>query len=275
MNPIIIPGTEIDITKNIILGLSILEIILAILTLVVGIIIVKILSGLLKKWMLRAKLDEILAEFSTRIIRIILYIFVIGTAIGFLGVDVGAAMVSISVVMGFVLGFALGDTLSNVASGFMIAITKPFKKGDYVDAAGDSGTVKNVGISVTELDTPDNKHIIIPNKQVWGGNITNYTHNPIRRVDMTMGIGYNDDLDKAIKITMDLLKKEDRVLKDPAPTVAVNEMGDSAVGLVIRPWVKKEDYWNFYFDFNKKLKQTYDKEGINIPYPQMDVHLDK
>lgn len=275
MNPIIIPGTDIDITKNIILGLSILEIMLAILTLVIGIIIVKILSGLLKKWMLRAKLDEILAEFSTRIIRIILYIFVIGTAIGFLGVDVGAAMVSISVVMGFVLGFALGDTLSNVASGFMIAITKPFKKGDYVDAGGDSGTVKNEGISVTELDTPDNKHIIIPNKQVWGGNVTNYTYNPIRRVDMTMGIGYDDDIDKAIKITMDLLKKEDRVLKDPAPTVAVNEMGDSAVGLVIRPWVKKGDYWDFYFDFNKKLKQTYDKEGINIPYPQMDVHLDK
>jgi len=273
MADIIIAG--INFSKDTAIGVSIIEIILAILTLIIGILIVKIVSSLIKKWMLRAKLDEILAEFSTRIIRIIFYIFVIGIALSFLGVNIGAALVSISVVLGFVLGFAMGDTLSNVASGFMIAITKPFKKGDYVDAGGDSGTVKNVGISVTELDTPDNKHIIIPNKQVWGGNITNYTHNPIRRVDMTMGIGYNDDLDKAIKITMDELKKEDRVLKDPAPTVAVNEMGDSAVGLVIRPWVKKEDYWNFYFDFNKKLKQTYDKEGINIPYPQMDVHLDK
>ncbi len=238
-------------------------------------IIVKLVSSAIKKWMQRANLDKILTEFSTRIIKIILYIFVIGTALTFLGLDMGAALVSISVVLGFVLGFALGDTLSNVASGFMIAITKPFKKGDYVTANGESGTVKNVGISLTELDTPDNKHIIIPNKSVWGGNITNYTHNPIRRVDMTMGIGYNDDLDKVIKVTMDLLKKEKRVLKDPKPMVAVNEMGDSAVGIVIRPWVKKEDYWGFYFDFNKKLKQTYDKEGINIPYPQMDVHLDK
>ncbi len=266
---------NINFSKDIILGISIIEIILAILTLVIGIIVVKIASNLLKKWMIRAKLDEILADFSTRIIRLVLYIFVIGTAIGFLGVNVGAALVSISVVMGFVLGFALGDTLSNIASGFMIAITKPFKKGDYVDAGGDSGTVKNVGISVTELDTPDNKHIIIPNKQVWGGNVTNYTHNPTRRVDMTIGIGYDDDIDKAIKTAMNLLKEDDRVLKDPAPTVAVSEMGDSAVGIVIRPWVKKEDYWNFFFDFNKTLKQTYDKEGIGIPYPQMDIHMDK
>ncbi len=273
MDPIYILGK--DITEDIILGISIIEILLAIATVVIGIIIVKIASNLLKKWMLRAKLDEILADFSTRIIRLVLYIFVIGTALAFLGIDVGAAMVSISVVMGFVLGFALGDTLSNVASGFMIAITKPFKKGDYVDAGGESGTVKNVGISLTELDTPDNKHIIIPNKQVWGGNVTNYTHNPTRRVDMSIGIGYDDDIDKAIKTAMELLKKDDRVLKDPAPTVAVSEMGDSAVGIVIRPWVKKEDYWSFFFDFNKTLKQAYDKEEIGIPYPQMDIHLDK
>jgi len=273
MEPIIILGQ--DITEDIVLGISIIEFMLAILVLVIGIIIVKIVASLLKKWMLRAKIDEILADFTTRIIRIILYVFVIGTAIGFLGVNVGAALVSISVVMGFVLGFALGDTLSNIASGFMIAITKPFKKGDYVDAGGESGTVKNVGISVTELDTVDNKRIIIPNKQVWGGNVTNYTHNPTRRVDMTIGIGYADDIDKAIKTTMDLLNKDKRVLKNPKPMVAVNEMGDSAVGLVIRPWVKKEDYWDFYFDFNKILKQTYDKEKIGIPYPQMDIHMEK
>ena len=139
--------------------------------------------------MQRAKLDKILTEFTTRIISILLYIFVIGTALTFLGLDFGAALVSISVVLGFVLGFALGDTLSNVAAGFMIAITKPFKKGDYVTANGESGTVKNVGISLTELDTIDNKRVVIPNKSVWGGNIINYTHNPIRRVDMTMGVG--------------------------------------------------------------------------------------
>ena len=273
MDPIYILGK--DITEDIILGISLMEIILAILTLVIGIIIVKILANLLKKWMLRAKIDEILADFTTRIIRLVLYIFVIGTAIGFLGVNVGAALVSISVVMGFVLGFALGDTLSNIASGFMIAITKPFKKGDYVDAGGDSGTVRNVGISVTELDTPDNKRIIIPNKSVWGGNVTNYTHNPTRRVDMTIGIGYDDDIDKAIKTAMNLLKKDDRVLKDPAPMVAVDQMADSSVNLVIRPWVKKEDYWGFYYAFKKSLKEMYDKKNISIPYPQMDIHMEK
>ncbi len=225
--------------------------------------------------MLKANLTEILSEFTTRIIRLILYVFVIGTAIGFLGVDVGAALISLSVVMGFVLGFALGDTLSNIAAGFMVAVTKPFKAGDYVTANGESGTIKNVGISVTELDTPDNKHIIIPNKSVWGGNVINYTKNPIRRVDMTMGVGYDDNLDKVIKTTMELLKEDDRVLSDPAPQVAVNEFADSSVNLVVRPWVKKEDYWSFYFEFNKKIKQRYDKEGFNIPYPQTDVHLIK
>jgi small conductance mechanosensitive channel len=193
--------------------------------------------------------------------------------LAFLGVEIGAALVSVSVVLGFVLGFALGDTLSNIASGFMIAITKPFKKGDYVTANGESGTIRNVGISITEIDTIDNKRVIIPNKLVWGGNVTNYTHHKTRRVDMEVGVGYNDDLDKVIKSTMQLIKSDKRVLTDPEPQVAVKEMADSAVILTIRPWVKTEDYWDFFFDFQKAIKQKYDKEGISIPFPQRDVHL--
>jgi small conductance mechanosensitive channel len=257
------------------IGVSLWNIILAICTLIIGFIVVRIISSSVRKWMLRGNIDKILADFSVRIIRIILYIFVLGIALAFFGIEIGAALVSVSVVLGFVLGFAMGETLSNIASGFMIAITKPFKAGDYVDVNGESGTIKNVGISVTELDTVDNKHIIIPNKSVWGSNIINYTRNSIRRVDMEMGVGYNDDLDKVIKVTMDLLKNDGHVLSDPAPQVAVKEFADSAVVLVIRPWVKTNDYWNFFFDFNKALKQKYDQEGINIPYPQMDVHLDK
>ena len=255
------------------IGLSLWNIILFLAVLVIGIIIVRIATDALKKWMIKAKITEILAEFTTRVLRIILYVFVIGTALGFLGVEIGAALISISVVLGFVLGFALGDTLSNIASGFMVAITKPFKAGDYVTANGESGVIKNVGISVTELDTVDNKHIIIPNKLVWGGNITNYTKHPTRRVDMQIGVGYEDDLDKVIKTTMSLLKADKRVLSDPEPQVAVSEMADSSVNLVIRPWVKTEDYWGFFFDFQKALKQKYDKEGISIPFPQRDVHL--
>ena len=148
-----------------------------------------------------------------------------------------------------------------------------FKAGDFVTVNGESGTIKNVGISITELDTLDNKHIIIPNKAAWGGNITNFTRNPTRRVDLEMGVGYDDDLDKVIKTTMGLLKADKRVLTSPEPQVAVKEMADSAVVFVIRPWVKTEDYWDFFFDFQKALKQKYDKEGISIPFPQRDVHL--
>ncbi len=257
------------------LGVSIWNVLLAILVLIIGIIIVKIASGTLKKWMIRSKISEILAEFSTRVIRLILYIFVIGVALAFLGVEIGAALVSVSVVLGFVLGFALGDTLSNIAAGFMIAITKPFKKGDYVTANGESGTVDNVGISITELRTVDNKLVIVPNKSVWGSNITNFTKYDTRRVDMSMGVGYGDNIDKVIKSTLDVLKADKRVLAEPKPQVAVSEFADSAVVLVIRPWVKTSDYWNFFFDFQKAIKQKYDKEKINIPFPQMDVHLDK
>jgi len=255
------------------IGISIWNIIMFLAVLIIGIIVVKIAARMLKKWMLKAKLSEILSEFTTRIIKLILYIFVIGTALAFLGVEIGAALVSVSVVLGFVLGFALGDTLSNIAAGFMIAITKPFKKGDYVTANGESGTITNVGISITELDTVDNKRVIVPNKLVWGGNITNFTKHPTRRVDLSIGVGYSDDLDKVIKTTLALIKKDNRVLSDPQPQVAVSEMGDSSVNLVIRPWVKTEDYWDFFFDFQKALKQEYDRAGINIPFPQTDVHL--
>jgi len=257
------------------IGISLWNIIMFFAVLIIGIIVVRIATGALKKWMIRAKISEILAEFTKRVIRMILYIFVIFTALSFLGLgeQIGFAFVSISVVIGFVLGFALGDTLSNIASGFMVAITKPFKKGDYVTTNGESGVIKNVGISITEIDTVDNKRIIIPNKLVWGSNITNYTKHPTRRVDMKIGVSYEDDLDKVIKTTMIILKADKRVLSDPEPQVAVSEMADSSVNLVVRPWVKTEDYWGFFFDFQKAIKQKFDKEGISIPFPQRDVHL--
>ena len=196
-----------------------------------------------------------------------------GIAISFLGVNVGAALVSISVVMGFVLGFALGDTLGNFAAGFMIAITKPFKVGDFVDVAGQSGSIKSVGISITELNTGDNKHVIIPNSKVWGGAVVNYTKHGTRRVDMKTGVGYDDDLDLALKTTMDIVTAHPKVLKDPAPQIVIAEMADSSVNLIIRPWSKTADYWTVYFDLQKSLKEGYDKAGLGIPFPQMDVTI--
>lgn len=257
------------------LGFSIFNFIMFVVVLVVGMVLVKLVAASVKKTMLRANMRNILTEFMTRMLRIILYVFVIGISLGFLGVQVGAALVSLSVVLGFVLGFALGDTLSNIAAGVMIAITNPFRSGHYVCVNGEEGVVKSVGISLTELDTPDNKHIIIPNKQVWGNNIINYTRNPIRRVDIETGVGYGDDLNLAIKTSMDVIGSHPKVLKDPAPQAFIKSMDDSAVTLTVRPWVKTDDYWPVFFDLQKALKEGYDRAGLSIPYPQMDVHLEK
>jgi len=262
-----------DLEAEIMMGISLLDIILFLLVLVIGIIVVRIVAGSVKKRLIKMDAGDILADFTARILRIVLSIFVVGIAIGFLGVNVGAALVSISVVLGFVLGFALGDTLSNFAAGFMIAITKPFQAGDYVDVAGQSGSIKSVGISITELITPDNKHIIIPNKAVWGGSIVNYSKFPTRRVDMTTGVGYDDNLDLALKTTMDIIAAHPKVLKDPAPQVVIAEMADSSVNLIIRPWSNGADYWDVFFDLQKSLKEGYDKAGLSIPYPQADVHM--
>lgn len=257
------------------LGFSIWNVILFAITLIVGIIIVKLVVHSLKDTMLKAKMRKILTEFITRILRIVLYVFVIGISLSFLGVNVGAALISLSVVLGFVLGFALGDTLSNIAAGVMLAITAPFRAGHYVEISGVEGVVKSVGISITEMDTKDNKHVVIPNKQVWGSNIINYSHNPIRGVDLETGVGYDDDLDLALKTSLQVLRKHPKVLDDPAPAARIKSMDDSAITLVVRPWVKTDDYWDVYFDLQKALKEAYDDAGLNIPYPQMDVHLHK
>lgn len=257
------------------IGVSLFDIIVALIVLFAGFIVVKVLTGSIEDWMIKSGLTQILAGFITRVVSIILYIFVVLISLSFLGLEMGAVLVSVSVVLGFVLGFALRDTLSNIAAGFMLAITSPFKKGDYVTVNGESGTIQGVGISVTSLDTPDNKRIVIPNGEIWGGNITNFSKHSTRRVDMEVGVGYDDDLDKVIRVTMELLEKDERVLSEPKPRVAVKEMADSAIILIVRPWVKKEDYWDFYYDFQKTAKQKYDEEGISIPYPQMDIHLEK
>jgi len=264
-------GLEEDLP---LLGFSMWNIIVFLLVLVIGFVVIKIVTSSTRKALLRMNIAELLANFLIRMLRILLYIFLVGIALSMLGVAVGAALVSISIVLGFVLGFALGDILGSIAAGFMIAITKPFKKDDYVTVNGESGVVRNVGISITELDTPDNKHLVIPNKSVWGSNIINFTRNPTRRIDMTVGVSYGDDLDKVIKLTYNILTLNPKVLKDPAPRVAVNDMGDSSVNLVIRPWVNTEDYWDVYFELQKTIKQSYDKNGISIPFPQMDVHLE-
>jgi small-conductance mechanosensitive channel len=223
--------------------------------------------------MTKAKLSKILIEFTSRVVRIMLILFAVSIAVGFLGIDVGAAVISISVVAGFIFGFAFQETLGNLAAGFMIAITKPFKKNDFVEVAGHSGRINNVGASITSLTTLDNKRIIIPNSKVWGEPIVNYTALSTRMIDMKIGIGYNDDIGKAMKVAMNVINQNQNVLKDPKPYIGVSDLGDSSVNLLIRPWVKTDDYWNTKWDLTKSIKESFDKEGVSIPFPQRDIWI--
>jgi len=257
------------------IGVSILNIVKALIALFVGIIIIKIVTGSIEDWMVKSGLSKTLTGFTNRLIGIILYIFVILVALTFLGLEMGAALVSIGAVLGFVIGFALKDTLGDIAAGFMLAIVKPFGIGDKVVINGKKGIVKGIGMSVTAIDTLDNKRVVIANGEVWKDNIINFTEHPISRVDMETGVSYDDDLDKVIRATMEVLEEDERVLSEPKPKVAVSEMGDSAITLIVRPWVKTEDYKEFYYDFQKAVKQKYDEMGIEIPYQQMDVHLEE
>ncbi|MHC4759527.1 MAG: mechanosensitive ion channel family protein [Planctomycetota bacterium] len=174
---------------------------------------------------------------------------------------------------GLAIGLAWQGSLSNFASGFLIMVFRPFKVGDVVEAAGVLGKVGEIQIFTTIINTPDNIRVIVPNAQITGGNIKNYTANSQRRVDLVIGISYEDDLRKAKEVIEGVLSADERVLEDPATTVAVSELGDSSVNFVVRPWVTPADYWDVYFDMTSKIKLALDENGISIPYPQRDIHI--
>jgi small conductance mechanosensitive channel len=174
---------------------------------------------------------------------------------------------------GLAVGLALQGSLANFAAGFLMIIFRPFKVGDYIEGAGIAGTVESIQMFTTQLKTPDNKTVIVPNAKITGDNIVNWSSKGTRRVDLVIGIGYGDDIDKAKQIMMDVLTKDQRVLKDPAPQVAVLELADSSVNFVVRPWVNASDYWNVYFDTTEEIKKRFDQEGVSIPFPQRDVHM--
>jgi len=254
-------------------GITWFNIIATIVVIIVGYFVAVLVARIIKRSMSKAKMSDVLVEFTSRVVKILLIIFAFAIGIGFLGVDIGAAVVSVSVVSGFVIGFAFQETLGNLAAGFMIAITKPFQKGDYVETAGNQGLINSVGASITKLTTVDNKRVIIPNSKIWGEPIVNYTALNQRMIDMRVGISYSDNMGNAISVAMNTLKNNKFVLKDPAPTVAVANLGDSSVDLLVRPWVNTSDYWTAKWDITQKIKEAFDKEKISIPFPQRDVHL--
>jgi small conductance mechanosensitive channel len=193
-------------------------------------------------------------------------------AIGQLGVEVGPLLAGLGIA-GFVIGFALQDTLSNFASGVMILVYRPFDVGDVIEAGGVTGKVDQMNLVATMVLTFDNQLLIVPNKQIWSGVIRNVTHQDKRRVDMTFGIGYSDDIPKAEKVLADIVSGHEKVLKDPEPVVRLHELGDSSVNFVVRPWSKTDDYWDVYWDVTREVKRRFDEEGISIPFPQRDVHV--
>ena len=220
----------------------------------------------------RKGIDAMLVSFTGNVAYIAMIVFVIITALGHLGIQT-TSFVAIIGAAGLAIALSLQSSLANFASGVMIILFRPFKTGDFVEAGGVSGVVEGIQIFSTQMKTGDNKSIIVPNASITGGNITNYSAKEERRVDMIFGIGYDDDLKKAKDILLELVNKDERILKEPATVIAVGELGDSSVNLICRPWVKTGDYWAVYWDMTEAVKLRFDKEGISIPYPQQDVHM--
>lgn len=250
------------------------KILIAILTLVIGLWIINMITKGIGKALIHRHMDASLRHFLESLVSISLKVLLFISVISTLGVET-TSFVAILAAMGFAVGMALQGSLSNFAGGVLIIIFKPFNVGDFIETQGYSGVVNKIEIFNTILKTGDNKTIIIPNGPISNSNITNYSTEKTRRVDMVFGIGYDDDLKKAKKLLMQIISKDKRVLKDPAPFVAVGELADSSVNFKVRVWVKSSDYWKVFFDTQEEVKLEFDKQGINIPYPQMDIHSKK
>jgi small conductance mechanosensitive channel len=248
------------------------KLITAIIILVVGRWVVGLISRSIRRLMVKRESEPALISFIGSLVRILLMAFVVIAALGQLGIQT-TSLVAILGAAGLAIGLALQGSLANFAAGVLMLIFKPFKVGDYITAGGESGTVEEIRIFTTHLKSPDNRAIIIPNAQITSGSITNFSAKDTRRVDLVFGIGYDDDIKKAKDVISDILAKDERVLKDPAPTIALSELADSSVNFVVRPWVKSADYWAVFFDVNEAVKLRFDAEGIGIPFPQRDVHL--
>ncbi len=249
-----------------------MRIIGALLILIIGRILSGILGGLVRRALGRANLEESLIGFLVSLTKIAVIVFSVIAALAKFGVET-TSFVAVMGAVGFAIGFALQGSLSNFAAGVMILLFKPIKIGDLVETSGYLGTIVEIGLFVTVMNTLDNQRIIIPNGKLTSDVINNVNANGLRRVDMTAGISYDDDMNLAKHLCMEVLQKHQHVLADPAPAVAISEMGDSSVNLVIRPWTHPDYYWDVYFDVTQGIKEAFDANGISIPFPQQDVHM--
>ena len=251
-----------------------LRVVGAIAILVVGWFVARGVRALIRRMLRKANVDATLVSFVASLTYVGIIAFVIIAALGKLGVETASFVVVLGAA-GLAIGLALQGSLANFAAGVLMIIFRPFKAGDYIEGGGVAGVVKEIGIFTTELRSVDNRKIIVPNGKLMGDNIVNYTAEEMRRIDLVAGVSYSDDLDKVRKVLEDILAKDERILKAPAPTIGVLELADSSVNLAVRPWVKTSDYWDVYFATQESIKKQFDAAGISIPFPQRDVHLHK
>ncbi len=249
-------------------------IILAVIVLVIGLIVCKLALKVLGKGLDRSRLDLTVTNFVKQCCKIVLYVLLITVVLSMLGIP-ATSIVTVIGTAGVAIGLALQNSLSNVAGGIMLMINKPFKIGDYIAVSGVSGTVRQITILYTRLDSDSNQAIFIPNGQVSGAVVTNNNGNDIRRVDMKFSISYDDDFSKAQQVITEVLKRNEKVLSNPAPTIRMLEHGASAIVIAVRPWCKAADYWDVFFAVTEDIRAAFISAGISIPYDQIDVHVVK
>lgn len=253
-------------------GALLINLLIALAILVIGRAIARSLSNFTGHTLEQRQIEQTLVSFLRNIIYYALMAAVFLAALNQVGINTASFLVVMGAA-GLAVGLALKDSLGNVSSGVMLILFRPFKIGDFVTAGGVSGTVKEISIFNTELNTPDNQKVIVPNSTIMGNVITNVTAHPTRRLDLLFGISYGDDTAKAKEIIAAIIAAEPRVLPEPAPVIAVSELADSSVNIIARPWVKTSEYWAIRFELLEKVKQAFDQAGITIPFPQRDVHL--
>jgi len=239
---------------------------------VVGRALATVLTRWFRKAVARAEIEETLIRFLSSLLYIVLMVFVVLTALSALGVNT-TNFLAVLGAAGLAVGLALKDSLSNFSAGVMLVFFRPFKAGDYIEAAGLAGTVESIKIFNTVLKTPDNRVITVPNSLIYAGTITNYSAEEHRRVDLVIGIGYDDDIGRAKALIQGVLSQEDRVLDEPPPALLLLELGESSVDIAVRPWVRSSDYWAVRSDLLEHIKRVLENAGMSIPYPQRDLHL--
>ncbi len=251
---------------------SIPSLILAVLFIVVGLLLSKVVVNFMSRALDKTKLELTVKKFVKQVTRIVLYVFVATLVMSALGIP-STSIFALVGTAGVAIGLALQDSLANVAGGFILMVTKPFVIGDYINVNGVEGTVSQISIYHTRLNSATNQAIFIPNGQAVNATVTNNTSNIMRRIDLTFSISYNDDFEKAQSIIMEILQNHDKVLKDPPPQVRMLQHGNSAIVIAVRPWSTPADYWDVYFDVTEAVRREFIKNGVAIPFDQLDVHV--